>query len=164
MTHHVIEPEAACPNCEATGLFVGMAERSGAAVVCNVCKGSGKVRLRFQWDDFSGRRRRSGVRRVYQCNPGICIGEGNGSRLEDFGGLPVEAWERGEPFGPGTEDRVHTCPAWFYQSADFRRRPDWKECDLGMFSQCRHFKDKAACWRRFDAEGVAPAPGGEGEA
>lgn len=157
MTHHVIEQDAACGACQATGLYVGMAERCGAAVVCYQCKGTGKVRHRFEWDDFTGRQPRADVRRVYQCNPGIAIGEGNGHRLEDFGGLSVEAWERDQSFGPGTEDRAHTCPAWFYQSADSSRQPHWKECLVaGMFSRCQHFHNKAACWRRFDTEGGTP--------
>ena len=156
MSHHVIEREAACAACQATGLFVGMAERSGAAVVCYKCKGTGMVRLRFEWDDFTGRKPRDGVLRVYRCNPGIVIGEGGGYRLDDFGGLPTDAWRRGEPFGPGTEDRAHTCPAWFYQSADYARKPQWAECEGGLFSSCRKFPDKAACWRRFDAEEAAP--------
>jgi len=39
----ILEGECECSACKGTGLYVGMAEREGAAVVCSRCKGTGKV-------------------------------------------------------------------------------------------------------------------------
>ena len=152
MSHHKIQ--VACESCKASGLYIGMGERDGAAIVCHRCKGTGAATL--EYDDFQGRTARLKVRRVYQTNPGICIGEGNGHRLEQFGGIPYEEWARGGEFPRrGSENREFTCPAWWYQSADYDRMPKWKECEgsLGRpFSACPSFGDKAGCWRRFDKE------------
>lgn len=158
MSHHVFKQEAACDACKATGLYVGLAERDGSAVVCHRCKGTGEMTIRVEWDDFEGRKNRKGVRRVVEVNPGICIGEGNGHRLEDFGGLTYEAWKEGVPFGRHTENRNFTCPTWWYQSADYDKKPEWSECgdSLGRsFSQCPHFANKGTCWARFDRENPA---------
>lgn len=155
MAEHVLEFDCECEDCSATGLYQGMGERNGAAIVCYHCDGTGKVHRKLTYRDFEGRKRKDGIRRIYQTNPGIGIGEGNGYVLEDFGGMPYEAWLEGCSFGPGMEDRKHTCPAWFYQSADYKKKPDWHECldSLGgTFSQCPHFCNKSACWQRWDKE------------
>ena len=144
--------ERACQSCGATGLYVGMAERGGAAVVCHTCKGTGKETMVIDWEPFTGRKDIYGVSVVFKVNPGICVAPGVVP-----GGMAYEAWKRGEEFGPGMEMRKHTCPCWWYQTEDYNRRPEWDECNstLGStFSKCPHFADKAACWERFDKEDV----------
>jgi hypothetical protein len=85
----LISIDVECPACDGTGLYSGMGERDGAAVVCSRCSGTGMVTLSGR--RFVHRRRvKPDVRRVFHHNPGIQIGEGNGLRLEDFGGMPVE--------------------------------------------------------------------------
>lgn len=152
MSEHSMKVQAECDSCRGTGLYSGMGEGDGIAVQCHTCKGSGEVTKTFVWRDFEGRRPKPGVLRVLHANPGIMAGVGNGYRAEDFGGLPIEAWERGDPFTPGTEMRAFTCPAWWYQSADYKKKPEWKECGWGTFSGCAHFPTKAKCWERWDAE------------
>jgi len=150
---HVFEVREVCKACSGTGLYVGMAERDGAAVVCHTCGGSGCHAFRHEYEPFETRQDRAGVTRVFAANPGIVIGIGNGHALTDFGGLPVERWRAGGPFVAGTENRRFTCPAWWYQSADYRRKPAWGEClGIGSFSDCPSFCRKNECWRRFDAE------------
>ena len=51
-TKHVIEFDEKCKSCKGTGLYVGLAERDGAAVVCHTCKGTGKHHVRIEYDDF----------------------------------------------------------------------------------------------------------------
>jgi hypothetical protein len=149
----VIEFDEKCQSCGGTGLYCGMAERNGAAIVCHTCKGTGRHKFRHEYEEFNGRVDRPGVVRVYQTNPGIMIGTGNGHRLEDFGGMPVKEWEAGLPFLPGMENRAFTCPCWWYQSADYKLKPDWRECNESLgrsFSGCPHFANKAECWKRWD--------------
>jgi hypothetical protein len=152
MGEHRIRISYACKACKATGLYVGLAERDGAAVVCHTCKGTGEAVHVFEYDDFSERQPRQGVRRVFEANPGIVIGEGNGHKLEDFGGMPYRRWTCGGTFSAGMENREFTCPAWWYQSADYSKKPSWDECGIGAFAGCQHFCDKAACWDRWDRE------------
>ncbi len=148
-----IDIKQECPDCKGTGLYRGMGERKGAAVVCYACEGTGCYHFRHEYQEFKERKIALGVSRVYRSNPGICIGKGNGKTLEDFGGMPWEDWEAGYPFPPRSEDRAHTCPAWWYQSADCAKKPKWEECALcGAFSDCSRFPDRAACWAKWDRE------------
>lgn len=152
-----IQIEYACQSCKATGLYVGMGERDGAAVVCHTCKGTGKAVHKFEYEDFTGRKRREGVKRVYEVNPGICIGTGKTGEyaLPDFGGMPYGEWIEDKPFKIGMENRKFTCPAWWYQTANYDLKPDWDECNSnlgGTFSGCSEFCNKAKCWKRWDKE------------
>lgn len=150
---HRIELKQKCIPCGGTGLYSGMGESEGCAVVCSSCKGTGCQDFVHEYEDFEGLVEREDVKRVYQTNPGIKIGEGNGYRLEDFGGIPYENWKAGKPFRLGTENRKFTCPAWWYQSADYKKKPRWKECiGIGSFSSCPYFGNMEECWRRFDKE------------
>ena len=156
MARHIFEQKAACTSCSATGLYVGMAEHDGAAVVCRMCKGTGERTIRIEWEDFTGRRKRGTTKRVYETNPGIALGErGSCYELSNFGGMPYKDWLKGQPFTRGMENRSCTCPCWWYQSADYKLKPDWDECsgNLGRsFLACDHFKNKGMCWSRFDRE------------
>lgn len=151
----VVEFDQECPSCKGTGLYVGMAERDGAAVVCHTCKGTGCKHNRIEYSDFAGKKINSAVRRVFEFNPGIVIGHGGEKHysLSDFGGMPVADWKHGWPFPPGSENRKFVCPAWWYQTANYKLKPDWKEClCCGSFSSCSHFAQKEKCWTRWDKE------------
>ncbi len=150
-----IEFNEVCKSCNGTGLYVGMGERDGSAVVCYTCKGTGCHHFKYQYEDFEQRKPKAGVKRVYQVNPGITIGVGGQGqyKLEDFGGMPLEDWNNGNIFAPGMENRRFTCPSWWYQSADYKKKPNWDEClCCGSFSSCDHFPQKAKCWERWDKE------------
>jgi len=157
MPHHVIEFDQKCKSCKGTGLYIGYAEKDGAAVVCCDCRGTGCRHTKIEYDDFEERIARDDVERVYEINPGIGIGKGKASgeyKLSDFGGISYEVWVKGHrKFGPGTENRRFTCPAWWYQTADYEKKPDWADCvGFGSFSGCDHFANKEDCWDRWDKE------------
>ena len=157
MAHHVIEFDQECKSCKGTGLYVGIAERDGAAVVCNVCKGKGCHHVKIEYDDFLERNTHENVEQVYECNPGVVIGKGERGdkfKLSDFGGMPYSNWLSGVSFSPGMENRKFTCPVWWYQNADYSKKPNWIEC-VGAgstFSKCPHFAEKDKCWERWDKE------------
>jgi hypothetical protein len=149
----IIEFDEECKSCAGTGLYIGIAERDGSAVVCHNCKGTGCHHYKYEYAEFRGRKVAGRVKRVYEVNPGICIGTGNGLKHEDFGGIPFGEWQAGGKFGPGTENRRFTCPAWWYQLADYSKKPGWHEClCCGSFDRCEHFPTKDACWERWDKE------------
>ena len=142
-----------CKACRSTGLYVGMAEKDGAAIVCHSCKGTGMTTQSIEYDDFEGRKFKKGVKWVYECNPGIGVGEGNGHSFKDFGGMCHEDWEKGHNFPSKSENRAYTCPAWWYQSVDYKKKPDWDSCGIGgRFSDCHRSNDKQKCWDRWDEE------------
>lgn len=157
-----LEIDRECESCKGTGLYVGMAEQGGSAVVCNTCKGEGHYEETIRWTEFKHLKERKGVKRVFATACGICIGEGTTKegrklRLEDFGGLDYERWltlKNKTKFPKGTEMREFTCPAWWWQNVDYDKKPDWKECSsLGSFSNCPHFGTKSKCWEKYDRVG-----------
>jgi len=151
----IIEIDEKCKTCEGTGLYVGIAERDGFAVVCHVCKGTGCHHFKYEYEDFEHRSMRPDVKQVLEINCGIVAGVGKDKQytLSSFGGMSYQDWLHGKLFAVGMEMRNFVCPAWWYQSADYKKKPKWKEClCCGSFSSCEHFKDKDDCWNRFDKE------------
>lgn len=146
-----IEFDEKCKSCGGTGLYVGMAERDGVAVVCHTCKGTGKHHFVYEYEEFAGRIFNEDVKRVVKTNPGIGLGEINGD-ITWVGGMTYEEWLEGNKFIVGMEMRQHTCPCWWYQSADYKNKPNWNECGWGSFSSCKNFSNKQKCWERWDKE------------
>jgi len=112
--------------------------------------------MHFEYEEFAGRQKRDGVTHVFRVNPGICADAG----VIVKGGVPIAEWEA-NPLSVnqiGKEMRAHTCPAWWYQSAEYALKPQWNECRVGgVFSQCRYFASKESCWDKWDMEyGTAP--------
>lgn len=139
---------AECSACKGTGLYVGMAEREGTAVLCATCKGSGRCDVTYT--PWSGvRRPREGVRRVFASNCGVVLGH------VVPGGISHDEWERGgDPRRSGAEPRPYVCPGQWAQNA-LHERPPFPECSKGIglaWSACPHYPAKSECWRRFDAQ------------
>jgi len=158
MSHNVIEFDEQCKACKGTGLYFGLAEKDGAAVICQICKGTGCRHVKIEYDDFEGRKTTEKCERVFETNPGIVIGRNKEEfELSDFGGMFYKEWVRGLPFPAKSENRKFICPAWWYQSADYYKKPDWNDKDrkcifTGSFSKCDYFKRKNECWERWDRE------------
>lgn len=140
-----------CRACGGTGIYVGMSEHDGIGVVCYICKGLGSREFVHEYDLAEGRVARTDIKQVLQVNPGIVCGGGL-----DFGGVAYGKWvalNNPTEFPAGSEMRKYSCPAWWYQSADYKRKPEWDECSiLGTFSSCPSFELKHKCWERFDKE------------
>ena len=153
MSKHRLEINEKCKSCKGTGLYTGYAEHDGIAVVCSNCKGTGCYHRILEYEDFECKEKRNEVKRVIETNPGISCGVNDRYTFEHFGGMSYEDWFNGKPFPCGSEMRLFTCPAWWYQCADYKKKPDWKECSgAGMFTNCKHFPNKSKCWERWDEE------------
>lgn len=135
---------AECDTCHATGLYIGMLERNGAAVPCNKCGGTGARRINYT--PFTGRLPREGVRRVY------CSGS---DRILDPdrspGGIPIEEWHGGPvPIGP--EIRNYQCP---HNWRGFSEIPACSDSPLGGYlCDCPHFGEKHLCWAAYDGQQI----------
>jgi len=57
-----------CSGCNGSGLYVGMAERDGSAVICHHCKGTGKTT--FKYNEFTGLKIREDILRVFKTTCG----------------------------------------------------------------------------------------------
>lgn len=155
---NIIKIDEVCKSCKGTGIYVGLAEKNGAGVVCHTCKGTGCHQWNYTYDDFLERKINRDIKRVYQINPGVVMCEGVDSSgkefsLRDFGGMSYDDWSAGKSFPKRSENRKYVCPAWWYQSADYDKKPKWDECiGAGSFSGCSLFTAKEQCWRRWDTE------------
>ena len=150
-----IEFKEVCKECKGTGLYIGMAERNEATTVCYNCKGTGYNHFKRTYTPFKERLPHPTAKQVYECNPGIMIGSSQGFSLSDFGGMSYADWVRGVSFTPKMAMRKYTCPAWWFQTADSTKEPNWSECKLGIsFSRCEHFENKSKCWERWDKENL----------
>jgi len=143
-----------CQSCGGTGVYVGMAEKSGFAVRCHTCKGSGCQDYNFTYAPFVKRVARKNVKQVVESNPGIFLGVGKDKHLtlQSFGGMSYADFFAGKTFKQGMEMRTYVCPAWWYQCANYDLKPKWDECECGAFSNCKQFATKERCWAKFDKE------------
>jgi len=147
------EVEEVCTSCDGTGLFSGMAERSGVAVVCNRCNGTGKVKFVHEYKPFKKKARiPSYVKWVLETNPGFVVGDSEESDLSvfrgDFGGMSIDEYKAGKSFR-GLEMRRLICPKWHNQR--FERAGGECSKSLGMrFSNCHQFENKETCWEEYD--------------
>lgn len=149
-----IQFDKECESCNATGIYVGMAEKDGAGIVCYVCKGTGCHSIDIEYAPFTQRKHHPDIKRVYQIGSIVLIGEGNGCKLSDFGGIPYSDWVSGKSFPLGSEDRRHMCPKQWGQLVgkyDHFHLDNCNDCHAGMrFSDCPHFGKKDRCWKAYD--------------
>lgn len=69
--------EMECPSCRGTGVYSGLAEPSGVAVVCIHCEGTGCGKIVYT--PFTGRKRRQGIHTV-RLSAGTFLATGVGPR------------------------------------------------------------------------------------
>ena len=159
-----IEMEIQCKSCSGTGVYVGMAEREGAAVVCSSCNGTGKYWYEFEYEEFTGRKTKDGVTRVYKSSCGFCIAP----KKIFFQGIgEVDLSEEGIDYGAflagSMPEHIKSlvCPMLADQGACHSIRGFVDECDrldgqgslIGRhLSRCAYQRNKSACWERFERE------------
>lgn len=140
-----------CRACRGTGLYAGLGERGGLAVVCKDCRGTGENQIVFR--PFTGRQPRTDITQVVAVNPGVTL-----APEDTGGGVSYRQWEQ-DPDSVrelGREAREHYCPAWWYQHAKHALKPEWEECQkTNSFPACPLFTEKEECWERFDLEQAA---------
>lgn len=149
-----------CKHCGGTGLYIGFAERDGAAVICFHCDGTGKTQ--YTYKKFSGRKNRDDVDRVFKKSQGYMLkGSGeitydNGLHVEfDKVGVSYEEWQDGkEP----KLLRGLGCPCSSDQYACHSIKGFTDRCEelnggyISKFSECRLYNNCDSCWDRFEVK------------
>ena len=141
-----------CSTCKGTELYKGMSERDNCAVVCSVCKGTGKVD--FYYNEFEGRKKRSDVKRVFKSSCGyvhsdkdVTTEDGKVIKFSE-GGCSYEEWLNGKEPKP-VEDLY--CP-YIWNNTGMGHEPlnDCKEhCGFGSISACKKYDCKEECWNKL---------------
>jgi hypothetical protein len=147
-----------CQSCNGTGVYVGMAERDGAAVVCHACKGTGKYHYAFEYEPFVERKKRTDVKRVFLSGYGYCVGTkpvtlDTGVTVNfDTEGVSYDDFLTGK-----TPKHIKTmgCPMIADQSACHKIKDFIDTCNklnggyFNMIPDCK-CSDKVKCWERFE--------------
>lgn len=153
-----------CDDCGGTGLYIGLAERDGNAVVCNNCRGRGYIMSSAI--PFTSKKHRHDVKRVF-LPLDICVDRSS------RGGVDYADWLKSESavLSKGTEMRSYTCPMEykhlsmsrnFHTLVDFpvKLREKCNRCvdfDCGnseyvnFEDKCVHYQTKHKCWNEIDS-------------
>lgn len=156
--------DAVCKSCDGTGLYQGIGERDGAAVVCTRCDGTGCATIKINFERFTKRKMTDKVKRVYGNGSGYCIScedvTTEDGRLFEFSkeGVSYEEWLQGKQPGP---IKTLQCPYQWerqqLQHSDHKAHELHEvHCRKGlrslMISECRHRKEfgMAGCWEHYE--------------
>ena len=154
-----------CPDCHGSGIYVGMAEKNGCAVVCSTCKGHGFYFITHR--TFTERKIRQDIKRVFKTSCGFVHGpddvtteDGTVIKFSE-GGCKYDEWLSGKEPEPV---RDLYCPyLWTHQSLQSNDVNNLFACRCntgdgvipGRFvSKCSFWKDKAKCWDIFEGRDV----------
>ena len=151
--------DISCPSCQGTGVYVGMSERHGAAVVCYKCDGTGKTE--YHYEEFTKRKVREDVTRVYKSSYGYVIAPKE-LEFKNYGGIDMrkEGVSYEEFLNGDTPKHIEKlgCPMMADQGACHSKDGFIDECFScglmygGSITNCKHQKYKAECWERFNNE------------
>lgn len=143
-----------CPDCGGTGLYVGLAERDGSAVICHTCKGTGCYEKTFNYSLFTKKKVRKDVKRVYKSSFGYIHTvedikvEGE---LQEFSkaGVDYESWLTGAAPRPL---KTLYCPLlWTHQ--EWHSPIHCKDGSAGMYiPNCPHKFEMEKCWKLFETD------------
>jgi len=151
-----------CDSCEGTGLYVGMGERGGAAVVCWKCKGTGKQETTLTYKEFTERKNKPKVTRVFQNGCGYCITDkdvtAEDGKVIEFTeyGCTYKDWKNGaipKPIESLQCPYQHTNQRM--QNSGHKAHKLYKStCDKnialgGYIRECKMFGCKEKCWAKY---------------
>lgn len=163
-TSFIVSGRVECDKCKGTGLYVGVCERGGAAVICYCCKGTGAVDVEYHFNKFTERKLRDSVKRVFD-NCGFCISAHNvevdGKILKfEEAGASYDEWLAGKKPLPIKDlycPFLHTNQSLDRDSELYTTRcAKGLGCGSSRISDCKHFGDKATCWAMFEDECESP--------
>ena len=143
-----------CPDCKGTGLYVGMCEREGAAVVCNKCGGEGYMYLNY--NKFTGKKVREDVKRVFKKSCGYVHGaldytteDGRVIHFSEYG-CSYDEWMKGVE--PKPMEELY-CPYVYFNkgigSEPLSKCRENLPSYGGRIAECKLYEDKLNCWKEY---------------
>lgn len=155
-----VEGTIACESCDGTGLYCGMAERDGAAVVCHTCKGTGMVKFTKTFTEFTERKKRKDVKRVFHSSCGYMMAADDVTTQEGVElhfsryGAKYKDWLNGAT--PKPMEELY-CPYLGtnqeMQSSSHKAHSMYKDaCNVLLgcrIDSCKNWKAKSRCWDRY---------------
>jgi hypothetical protein len=153
-----IDLKIECKSCGGTGVYRGIAEGNGAAVVCNRCKGTGCENYHFEYKEFTGRKTIKDVERVFITGYGYVVGV---KPITLCNGVFVDFSKEGVSYGDFLKGKMPKhikqmgCPMLADQSACHDIKGFTEICNdinggwLNYIPGCK-CKNKMKCWERFE--------------
>lgn len=154
-----IEMDIECPECNGTGLYQGMAEGNGTAVICYNCDGSGKYHFAKEYEEFTGLKKRNNIERVYLSSMGYFIGLGK-RRYDGIGiidmdkeGISYQEFLQGQK---PPHIKTLGCPMLADQGACHDIKGFTEKCNklndgwISFIPNCKNRHRMAECWERFE--------------
>lgn len=159
-----IEMSVECEACNGTGVYSGIGESDGAGVVCYECAGTGLRKYDFEYKEFTGRKTRDDIKRVYKRNYGYKIGLGKVAFGGDIGEVNMDtegvSYEEFLAGAMPDDIRAMACPmlADIGACEQIDGFIDICEDEHGLYigtriTECPNRCNKIECWKRFD-EGI----------
>jgi len=155
-----IEMEIECPACKGTGLYQGIGEGKGTAVVCRNCKGTGAYSYSYSYNEFTGRKHKDGIERVYLSGTSYQSGLGVINFSKGVGEIDMN--KEGVSYSQFLSgDMPHHvkklgCPMSLDQGACHNKKGFTNECNrlndgwVGYIPDCKNQINKLQCWNRFE--------------
>ena len=149
-----------CPSCKGTGVYQGMGEGEGTAVVCHRCNGTGAYQYSYSYKDFTGRNVVENVERVYLSGMGFKLGLGK-INFSEVGEIDMDKEGVSYPeFINGKKPEHIKELAWPMRAdqGECHKRPGFVDkCNdlnggwVSMITKCKKYLHKKECWKRFAA-------------
>lgn len=155
----ILKKNIECRSCGGTGIYVGMGEQDGASIICRTCNGTGKEEFEFHYNEFTKRKKRKGIKRVYLDGMGYCIAPKK-INFENIGEIDLskEGISYEEFLNGKMPNHIYKlgCPMLADQGACHGIKGFVDKCEdlnggwVGNISSCKNIKNKKECWDRFE--------------
>lgn len=158
-----IKMDIQCPSCEGTGIYSGMGESKNTAVICHSCKGTGKYHYVYEYEDFTERKIKRGIDRVYLSGYGYGIRTGIINFL-NIGEIDMD--KEGVSYSDFLSGKIPkhikklACPMLADQGACHNIKGFVDKCCelndgwIGYIPDCKNRCNSNKCWKRFENETI----------
>jgi hypothetical protein len=154
--------ETQCGNCGGTGLYQGMAEKKGCAVICYSCSGTGMHKISYT--PFKERKLRKDIKRVFKDSCGYMhapddIVASDTQELIKFseGGCTYEEFLAGKK--PKPVKQLYCPYLWTGQNLQNKDKNNLYQnhCSknlkgFGSIYDCKKYKTKSKCWDIYEGK------------
>jgi len=148
-----------CPSCKGTGIYSGMGESENTGVICYQCNGTGKYHYTYQYEEFTERKIRKDIDRVYLSGYGYKIATGiiNFSKVGEID-MDKEGVSYAEFLSGKMPEHIKklACPMLAAQGACRDIKGFTDICNklnggwLSYIPDCKNRCNSDECWKRFE--------------